>query len=324
MKNLLFISAQAEESAAAAETAAETTTEAAAEVANETPLAINSVEDVKAGVEQLFSIDYSQLIDTLLEGAMVVGLKIIAALVIYYVGRWIVRRVMKLMDKIYEKKSVEKSLRSFLSGVVKVLLYVVIVLIVIQVLGINTTSLVAMIASAGLAIGMALSGTLQNFAGGVMILLLRPYRIGDYIDAQGEEGTVTKIGLFSTEIITVDNRVIYIPNSTISTSVIDNYSTSQMRRVDWTLNVEYGTDPEKVRQLMVDMLKNDSRVVADPEPVVFLVNLADSAVQFSVRAWCKNEDYWGLKFDIQERLYVELPKSGINFTYPQINVNVKK
>lgn len=324
MKNLLFISAQAEESAAAAETAAETTTEAAAEVANETPLAINSVEDVKAGVEQLFSIDYSQLIDTLLEGAMVVGLKIIAALVIYYVGRWIVRRVMKLMDKIYEKKSVEKSLRSFLSGVVKVLLYVVIVLIVIQVLGINTTSLVAMIASAGLAIGMALSGTLQNFAGGVMILLLRPYRIGDYIDAQGEEGTVTKIGLFSTEIITVDNRVIYIPNSTISTSVIDNYSTSQMRRVDWTLNVEYGTDPEKVRQLMVDMLKNDSRVVADPEPVVFLVNLADSAVQFSVRAWCKNEDYWGLKFDIQERIYVELPKSGINFTYPQINVNVKK
>lgn len=324
MKNLLFISAQAEESAAAAETAAETTTEAAAEVANETPLAINSVEDVKAGVEQLFSIDYSQLIDTLLEGAMVVGLKIIAALVIYYVGRWIVRRVMKLMDKIYEKKSVEKSLRSFLSGVVKVLLYVVIVLIVIQVLGINTTSLVAMIASAGLAIGMALSGTLQNFAGGVMILLLRPYRIGDYIDAQGEEGTVTKIGLFSTEIITVDNRVIYIPNSTISTSVIDNYSTSQMRRVDWTLNVEYGTDPEKVRQLMVDMLKNDSRVVADPEPVVFLVNLADSAVQFSARAWCKNEDYWGLKFDIQERIYVELPKSGINFTYPQINVNVKK
>ena len=324
MKNLLFISAQAEESAAAAETAAETTTEAAAEVANETPLAINSVEDVKAGVEQLFSIDYSQLIDTLLEGAMVVGLKIIAALVIYYVGRWIVRRVMKLMDKIYEKKGVEKSLRSFLSGVVKVLLYVVIVLIVIQVLGINTTSLVAMIASAGLAIGMALSGTLQNFAGGVMILLLRPYRIGDYIDAQGEEGTVTKIGLFSTEIITVDNRVIYIPNSTISTSVIDNYSTSEMRRVDWTLNIEYGTDPEKVRQLMVDMLKNDSRVVADPEPVVFLVNLADSAVQFSVRAWCKNEDYWGLKFDIQERIYVELPKSGINFTYPQINVNVKK
>lgn len=319
MKNLLFISTQAEEGVVAAESA-----EATAEVAQESPIAINSVEDVKESVEQLFSIDYSQLMDKLLEGALVVGLKIVAALLIYYVGRWFVRRVMKLMDKVYEKKSVEKSLRSFLSGVVKVLLYVVIVLIVIQVLGINTTSLVAMIASAGLAIGMALSGTLQNFAGGVMILLLRPYRIGDYIDAQGEEGTVTKIGLFSTEIITVDNRVIYIPNSTISTSVIDNYSTSEMRRVDWTVNVEYGSDPDKVRKVLVDMLKSDSRVAADPAPVVFLVNLADSSVQFSARAWCKNSDYWGLKFDIQERIYVELPKSGVNFPFPQLDVNIKK
>ena len=316
----MFISAQTEEGAAVAENGAE----AAAEVVKESPIAINSVEDVKESVEQLFNIDYSQLVDKLLEGALVVGLKIVAALVIYYLGRWVVRRVMKLMDKVYEKKSVEKSLRSFLSGVVKVLLYVVIVLIVIQVLGINTTSLVAMIASAGLAIGMALSGTLQNFAGGVMILLLRPYRIGDYIDAQGEEGTVTKIGLFSTEIVTVDNRIIYIPNSTISTSVIDNYSTSEMRRVDWTVSVEYGSDPEKVRQVLVDMLKSDSRVAADPAPVVFLVNLADSSVQFSARAWCKNGDYWGLKFDIQERIYVELPKNGINFPFPQLDVNLKK
>ena len=320
MKNLLFISTQAEESATVVENGAE----AVAEAANESPLAIHSVEDVKESVEQLFSVDYSQLIDKLLEGALVVGLKIIAALVIYYIGRWIVRRVMKFMDKIYEKKSVEKSLRSFLSGVVKVLLYVVIVLIIIQVLGINTTSLVAMLASAGLAIGMALSGTLQNFAGGVMILLLRPYRIGDYIDAQGEEGTVRKIGLFSTEITTVDNRIIYIPNSTISTSVIDNYSISEMRRVDWTVSVEYGTDPEKVRKVLVDMLKSDSRVAADPAPVVFLVNLADSSVDFSARAWCKNEDYWGLKFDIQERIYVKLPKNGINFPFPQLDVNLKK
>lgn len=320
MKNLLFISTQAEESAAVVENGAETV----AEAVNESPLAINSVEDVKESVEQLFSVDYSQLIDKLLEGALVVGLKIIAALVIYYIGRWIVRRVMKFMDKIYEKKSVEKSLRSFLSGVVKVLLYLVIVLIIIQVLGINTTSLVAMLASAGLAIGMALSGTLQNFAGGVMILLLRPYRIGDYIDAQGEEGTVRKIGLFSTEIITVDNRIIYIPNSSISTSVIDNYSTSEMRRVDWTVSVEYGTDPEKVRKVLVDMLKSDSRVAADPAPVVFLVNLANSSVDFSARAWCKNGDYWSLKFDIQERIYVELPKNGINFPFPQLDVNLKK
>ena len=320
MKNLLFISTQAQESVVAAENGAET----AAEAVKESPIAIHSVEDVKEGVEQLFSVDYSQLVDKLLEGALVVGLKIVAALVIYYIGRWIVRRLMKFMDRVYEKKNVEKSLRSFLSGVVKVLLYVVIVLIIIQVLGINTTSLVAMLASAGLAIGMALSGTLQNFAGGVMILLLRPYRIGDYIDAQGEEGTVRKIGLFSTEIITNDNRIIYIPNSTISTSVIDNYSTQEMRRVDWTISVEYGTDPAKLRQVVTDMLKSDSRVVADPAPSVFLVTLADSSVNFSARAWCKNSDYWGLKFEIQERIYVELPKSGINFPFPQLDVNIKK
>ena len=320
MKNLLFISTQAQESVVAAENGAET----AAEAVKESPIAIHSVEDVKEGVEQLFNIDYSQLIDKLLEGALVVGIKIVAALVIYYLGRWIVRRVMRMMDRVYEKKSVEKSLRTFLSGVVKVLLYVVVVLIVVQVLGINTTSLVAMLASAGLAIGMALSGTLQNFAGGVMILLLRPYRIGDDIDAQGEEGTVRKIGLFSTEIITVDNRIIYIPNSTISTSVIDNYSTQEMRRVDWTISVEYGTDPEKLRQVVTEMLKSDSRVAADPAPVVFLVNLADSSVNFSARAWCKNGDYWGLKFDIQERIYVELPKNGINFPFPQLDVNLKK
>ena len=317
---MLFISTQAEEGVAVAENGAET----AAEVVKESPLAIHSVEDVREGVEQLFSFDYAALMDKLLEGALVVGLKIVAALALYYIGRWAVRRVMRIMDRVYEKKSVEKSLRSFLSGVVKVLLYIVIVLVVVQVLGINTTSLVAMLASAGLAIGMALSGTLQNFAGGVMILLLRPYRIGDYIDAQGEEGTVRKIGLFSTEINTNDNRIIYIPNSTISTSVIDNYSTQEMRRVDWTISVEYGTDPAKLRQVVTEMLKSDSRVVADPAPSVFLVTLADSSVNFSARAWCKNGDYWGLKFDIQERIYVELPKSGINFPFPQLDVNIKK
>ena len=320
MKNLLFISAQTEEGVAVAENGAEAT----AEAVKESPIAINSVEDVKESVEQLFSFDYAALMDKLLEGALVVALKVVAALAIYYLGRWIVRRVMRILDRVYENRSVEPSLRSFLSGVVKTLMYVVVVLVVVQVLGINTTSLVAMLASAGLAIGMALSGTLQNFAGGVMILLLRPYRIGDYIDAQGEEGTVRKIGLFSTEIKTNDNRIIYIPNSTISTSVIDNYSTQEMRRVDWTISVEYGTDPEKLRQVITDMLKSDSRVAMDPAPVVFLVNLADSSVDFSARAWCKNSDYWGLKFEIQERMYVELQKSGINFPFPQLDVNLKK
>ena len=181
-----------------------------------------------------------------------------------------------------------------------------------------------MLASAGLAVGMALSGTLQNFAGGVMILFLKPYRVGDYIDAQGEEGTVKSIGLFSTEIITVDNRIIYIPNSSISTSVIDNYSTSDIRRVDWTVKVEYGSDADKVREALTAILKADSRSMNDPAPVVFLTELAEGAVVFSARVWCKNEDYWGLKFDIQERIYNELPKQGIRFAAPKLNVNMNK
>ncbi|MBR3590040.1 MAG: mechanosensitive ion channel, partial [Alistipes sp.] len=152
-----------------------------------------------------------------IDGCISFVIKVAIALAIYYVGRWVIRRVLKFMDKVYNKRNVDVSLRSFLSGIIKVLLYVVVILIVIQVLGINTSSLIAMLASAGLAVGMALSGTLQNFAGGVMILFLKPYRVGDYIDAQGEEGTVKSIGLFSTEIITVDNRIIYIPNSSIST-----------------------------------------------------------------------------------------------------------
>ena len=321
MKNLLFINEAALSEAEPVEAAAEAVEAAPADPATLIENATN-VENIKDGISELLNYDFSSLVQLCVEGVTSFVLKVIAALAIYYVGRWIIRRVLRLMDKVYEKRNVELSLRSFLSGIIKVLLYVVVVLIVIQVLGINTASLVAMLASAGLAIGMALSGTLQNFAGGVMILFLKPYRVGDYIDAQGEEGTVKSIGLFSTEIITVDNRIIYIPNSSISTSVIDNYSFSATRRVDWTVRAEYGSDAEAIRKALIEILSSDSRSLTDPAPVVFLTELSD-AVVFSARVWCKNEDYWGLKFDIQERIYKELPQKGIGFAVPKLNVNVK-
>lgn len=323
MKNLLFIDNEVATDAEATEQVADA---AAEQTATTDPAAVlenvTNVENIKEGVSELLNYDFSTLFQMAVDGCISFALKVVAALAIYYVGRWIIRRVLKLMDKVYEKRNVDVSLRSFLSGIVKVLLYVVVVLIVIQVLGINTASLVAMLASAGLAIGMALSGTLQNFAGGVMILFLKPYRVGDYIDAQGEEGTVKSIGLFSTEIITVDNRIIYIPNSSISTSVIDNYSFSATRRVDWTVRAEYGSDAEAVRKALIEILKSDSRALGEPAPVVFLTELSD-AVVFSARVWCKNEDYWGLKFDIQERIYTELPQKGVRFAVPKLNVNVK-
>lgn len=327
MKNLLFIDNEVVAETEAVEAVAETAEVAAEESAQVDPTAVienvTNVENIKEGVSELFNYDFSTLLQMAIDGCISFAIKVAIALAIYYVGRWVIRRVLKFMDKVYNKRNVEVSLRSFLSGIVKVLLYVVVILIVIQVLGINTSSLIAMLASAGLAVGMALSGTLQNFAGGVMILFLKPYRVGDYIDAQGEEGTVKSIGLFSTEIITVDNRIIYIPNSSISTSVIDNYSTSDIRRVDWTVNVEYGSDANKVREALLAILKSDSRAMTEPAPVVFLTELADSAVVFSARVWCKNGDYWGLKFDIQERIYNELPKQGIKFPFPQLDVTVR-
>lgn len=328
MKNLLLIN-NAEISAA--ETAAETADVAEAAVvadsATMTPEQtlehITNPETIKESVDKLLNYDLTTLLNVVVDGAVSVALKIVAALAIYYVGRWIIRRMMRFLDRVYVRRDVDMSLRSFLSGIVKVILYIVVVLIIIQVLGINTTSIVAMLASAGLAVGMALSGTLQNFAGGVMILFLKPYRVGDYIDAQGEEGTVSKIGLFSTEIRTVDNRVIYIPNSTISTSVIDNYSMGEMRRVDWTVSAEYGTDATKLREVLMTLLRADSRIVEEPAPVVYVTELTEGSVKFSARGWVRNADYWDVKFDMNERIYNELGKQGIKFANPQLDVTIK-
>lgn len=325
MKNLLLIN-NAEISAA--ETAADTAEAAVvADSATMTPEQtlehITNPETIKESVDKLLNYDLTTLLNVVVDGAVSVALKIVAALAIYYVGRWIIRRMMRFLDRVYVRRDVDMSLRSFLSGIVKVILYIVVVLIIIQVLGINTTSIVAMLASAGLAVGMALSGTLQNFAGGVMILFLKPYRVGDYIDAQGEEGTVSKIGLFSTEIRTVDNRVIYIPNSTISTSVIDNYSMGEMRRVDWTVSAEYGTDATKLREVLMTLLRADSRIVEEPAPVVYVTELTEGSVKFSARGWVRNADYWDVKFDMNERIYNELGKQGIKFANPQLDVTIK-
>ena len=301
----------------------EATMEATSEV-QATATEVAETPTIEESIDTLLSYDFTTLKDIIIDGALTICWKIIVALAIFYIGRWVIRRILRLLDKLYERRSVEISIRGFLSNIVNVLLYVAVVLMIVQTIGVDTTSLVAMLASAGLAIGMALSGTLQNFAGGVMILVLKPYRVGDYIEAQGEEGTVVDIGLFTTTLHTVDKRVIYIPNSSISTSVIDNASTSAIRRVDWSVSVEYGTEPETVRKALIDIMSADSRVSTETKPVVYLTELADSAVVFSARAWVKNEDYWDVKFDINEKIYTELPKRGICFPYPQLDVTIKK
>ena len=275
-------------------------------------------------LQKITHIDYRQLMTDMIQEAGWILLKIVIALSIYVIGRWIIRWVIRLMDKAFDRHEVETSLRSFLRSLVKVLLMVVLLLAIVQTLGVNTSSFLAIFASAGLAIGMALSGTLQNFAGGVVLLILRPYKVGDYIEAQGQSGTVAEIGLFQTRLKTTDNRIVYVPNSSISTSIIDNYSQSETRRVDWLLSISYGDDIDVARREILAMLKADERVLTDIEPVVYVKNLGESSVDLTIRAWVENANYWSLYFDMNEKMYKELPQKGINFPFPQMDVHLKK
>lgn len=252
------------------------------------------------------------------------GIKLAISLVIFYVARWLLHKLLKIVDALMTRRGVEVSLHAFIMTAVKVLGYVFIVLIIVSILGFNSSSFLAVLASMGLAIGMALSGTLQNFAGGVMILVLRPYRVGDVIESEGVSGTVTSIGLFNTVIMTGDKKTIYIPNNIISTTIINNYSTSHTRRCSWKVSVAYGDNYDQIREAMLHIITRDGRALTDPAPVVRIDALADSAVIIEARAWVKNSDYWGLYDDVMEAFYKELPEHGANFPFPQLDVHITK
>ena len=274
--------------------------------------------------EHLSSVDYRQLLTDLAQEAGWIILKIVIAFVIYLVGKQLIKWIVRLMDKAFTRHKVEASLRNFLRSLVKALLMVMLVLAIVQTLGVNTSSFLALFASAGLAVGMALSGTLQNFAGGVILLLLRPYKVGDYIESQGQSGTVESIDLFSTCLKTPDNQTIYVPNNAIATSIIDNYSQSETRRVDWVISISYGDDVDVARREILAMLEADSRILKNSAPVVLVKTLNSSSVDLVIRAWVANADYWGVYFDMNEKMYKELPSKGVNFPFPQLDVNIKK
>ena len=274
-------------------------------------------------VHKLSSLDYHELLTDIAKNAAWIAIKIVLAIIIYYIGRQIIKWVIRLMDRAFLRHKIEASLQKFLRSLAKALMMIMLLLVIIQTLGINTSSVLAMFASAGLAIGMALSGTLQNFAGGVILLILRPYKVGDYIEAQGQAGTVESIGLFSTCLKTVDNQTIYVPNNAISSSVIDNYSQSKTRRIEWILSISYGDDIDVARKEILEIIASDQRILKIIEPVVLLKNLGASSVDLSIRVWVNNEDYWNVFYDINERLYKELPTKGINFPFPQMDIHVK-
>ena len=275
-------------------------------------------------ITKIIHTDYKQLVLNVADDVIWVGVKFVIALLIWWVGRWIIHRVLAMLDRIFTRKKVDKSLRLFLRNMVKMAMVLLLLLTVVQTLGVNITSLLAIFASATLAIGMALSGTMQNFAGGVMLLLLKPYRVGDFISAQGQSGTVREIMLFSTCIETPDKQTIYIPNSSISTAIIDNYSESETRRADIAVSIAYGDDVDIARAEILALARADERILIDPVPAVIVKELADSSVNLSVRLWVKNADYWGVIGDMNERIYKVLPTKGIHFPFPQVDVHLHK
>ena len=251
--------------------------------------------------------------------------KVLIAIAVFYIGRFIIRKICQLLTSIFDKKQVDLSLKTFVLNFTNILLYFILIVSIIGILGLETSSFLAIFASAGVAIGMALSGTLQNFAGGVLILILKPYKVGDYIEAQGFAGTVKEVLMFNTVITTPDNKTILIPNGALSTGSVNNYSVQPYRRVDWSLSIQYGDDFENASAIIKEMLEADDRVVKDdPSRAVFvgLKELGDSAVILTIRAWCQSADYWNLFFTINQKMYAELPQKGVHFPFPQLDVHL--
>ena len=250
------------------------------------------------------------------------GGRILAALIIFIIGKFLINWANKLFAAMLQKRKVDASIQSFLKSIVNITLLVMLFLAVIGKLGIELTSFAALLASVGVAVGMALSGNLSNFAGGVIILVFRPYKVGDYIEAStGASGTVTDIQIFHTVLTTPDNKVIFAPNGAMSGAVVTNYSRKDTRRLDFTFGVEYGTDFNQAKAIILEIISKDSRILQDPAPFVELSALADSSVNITVRVWVNASDYWAVNFDMNKNVYATFNEKGISFPVPQLTVH---
>lgn len=353
-------------------------------------IASNAESKAKAAEKTLGSVSFDDFIDKLVNGAIDLGIRIAIAIVVFYIGKLIINRLYKIVRAIMIKRDFDRSLSTFILSLLKISLLFVLIVTTIGILGIETSSFIAIFASAGVAIGMALSGTLQNFAGGVLILFIKPYKIGDYIEFGGYAGTVKEIQIFSTVINTIDNKAIIIPNGQLSTGTINNYSKEDYRRLEWTVSIAYGDDIDIARKTALDIIAADDRIVkqyreddrkmrhineapepsdaTDPgeletkvpflrrifkhkknlhqkaiewqkaqektieskltkldcTPYVVVGALSESSVDIIIRAWTRSEFYWNVFFSINEMIYKEFPKKGLNFPFPQMDVHLPK
>jgi small conductance mechanosensitive channel len=270
--------------------------------------------------------DLNNLVERGYELVLTFGPKLIGAVVVWIIGNMIIKMLIKGFDRILNVRKIDESLKPFLKGIVGTLLKAMLVISVLTMLGIQMTSFVAILGAAGLAVGMALSGTLQNFAGGVMLLIFKPFKNGDVIDAQGHIGVVSEIQIFNTILKTPDNKTIIIPNGGLSNGSMTNYSTEGTRRVDWSFGIAYGDDTSKAKEVMMKLMTDNPKILKDSgkEPFVAVSELGDSSVNFAVRAWVNSPDYWDVFFTMNEKIYNTFSKEGLNIPYPTMDVNVIK
>lgn len=265
-----------------------------------------------------------KLIDKLIDLSITAGKHILMAVVIFVVGRFIVTLLNRLLARMLERRKVDPTIQTFLKSLVNILLMLLLVVSVIGALGVNTTSFAALLASAGVAIGMALSGQLQNLAGGLIVLLFRPYKVGDWIEAQGVQGKVTAIQIFHTILTMVDNKVVYVPNGVMSSGVVVNYNRNDTRRVEWVVGIDYGEDTVRAEAVVREVIAADKRILGDPAPYVAVQALDASSVNLVARVWVKTPDYWDVSYDTNRRIYDAFNRAGINFPFPQQTIHVVK
>ena len=292
-------------------------------------LPADSLRQVTETIIQKVQEDPNAFWTQLLHNAITFGIKVVIALIIYIIGAWLIKRVKKLLLRIFERRDTERTLASFVSSLVSISMTVLLIIITVSTLGVDTTSLAALLAAGGMAIGMAMSGTVQNFAGGIMLLVFKPFKVGDFITAQGFSGTVTDVSIVSTKIVSTDNHIVVIPNGTLSNGNIDNYSTNPLRRVDLEISVAYGADADRCIETILDIVHGNKRIIdaqtpGAADPFVALSSLNASDITFVVRVWVHTPDYWNVRFDLNKSLYTQLPQQGFEFAYPHMDVTLIK
>ena len=282
------------------------------------------VESVSDNIEQLSKdvSKLSQIGSDLIDKAVAFGIDIIIAVIIFVIGKFIIKFILKFVDRIFAKSSADEGVAKFIHSVLKVTLYIILAITICGQVGIETTSFAAIVASGGLAIGLAFEGSLSNFAGGVMILIMKPFTVGDYIESNGVEGTVYKIDIFYTSLKTVDNKSVKLPNGTLSNSILTNYSMNEKRRADVEVGIGYDDNIELARKELEKVMNSYSNIMRDESNVVVVKNLADSAIIMEVRVWVPTEYYWDCKFYLNEQIRVAFDKAGISIPFNQLDVNV--